>query len=193
MRKSLVLCCLFCLCFTGCATVKDTLGYVPVIEQQKKNDIALCVSTFEDARADKKYIGEVRDLFGIPVGEITTEDNVPNWIRNALKMELTNAGYSILDASSADNYLIEGKIIKAFTKVRFEHRGYMTLEISLKKGDELLFQKTYDTARNDGLGAYEYASCTEVLKYNLQEVCRNFIKDANQHLLNLAPHKPIVE
>lgn len=191
MKKSLFVCSVFCLCLTGCATVKDTLGYAPVIEQQKKNDIALCVNTFEDVRSDKKYIGEIRDLFGIPVGEITTEDNVPNWIRNALKLELTNAGYSILDASTTDNYLIEGKIIKVFTKGRFGHRGYMTVEISLKKGDEVLFQKTYDTAKKDGLGAYEYASCTEVLKYNLQEVCRNFISDANQHLLKLAPKSAI--
>jgi len=185
-----------CISLVSCTTrVKDTLGYAPVIEQQGKNRIGLFVNTFNDVRTDKEYIGEGKNLFGIPIIEITTEDNVPNWVCNALKTELTHAGYSILDDMPAeDTYLIEGKIIQAFTSAYFGQSAYMTIEIFLKKGNETIFQKTYETHKNgDHLDLFEYATCTELLKYNLQEVCRNFIADTNEHLLKLSSQASAVQ
>jgi hypothetical protein len=194
MKKSLFLCIGLCLFLTSCASrVRDTLGYAPVIERQEKKHIVLSVNTFEDVRPDRPYIGDQKSILGIPIVEIVTEDDVPSWIRNALKMELKNAGYTILDKHAADGYRVEGKIMKAFTSVYFNHCGYMTIEIALKKGSEIIFQKTYEINKNDGFGLFEFASCTELLKCNLQEVCKSFIADANDYLLKPTPHESAVQ
>jgi hypothetical protein len=169
------------LCFTGCST-KTSLGYSPVIQQQEKNHIDLTIGEFEDKREEGQQIGALRNIFGMPIIKIITDDNVPHWVMNAFKMELTNAGYSIV-SSYPVSYVIEGKIIKAYASTYFLYHGSMIVELSLKKNDQVIFQKIYETKENAGANWIAQASmCAEALKYNLQSICKSFIKDINQHL-----------
>jgi hypothetical protein len=180
--KNILLLIISIFCFTACTT-KAPLGYTPVIEKQEENHISLKIEEFDDLRAEGQKIGALRNGFGMPIVKIITDESVPNWVTNAFKMELTNAGYSIVDTHSADSYLIEGKIIKAFASSYVLYHGSMVVEIFLKKNDQVIFQKIYKTHENGGANWIGQASmCAETLKYNLQEICKRFITDLNLHL-----------
>ena len=60
----------------------------------------------------------------------------------------------------------------------------MVEDLSLAKEGDILFQKTYKTNVNGGTNWIAQASmCAETLKYNLQEVCRQFVIDINEYFL----------
>ena len=180
-----VLSCLVCL--TGCTT-KTSLGYTSVIEKQENKNISLKIEEFEDKRPDGQQVGALRNLYGMPIVKIVTDDNIPNWVMNAFKIELTNAGYSIANADSSPDYLIEGKIIKAFASTYFIYHGRMTIEISLKRGEDIVFQKVYETKKDGGVNWIGQSSmCAETLKYNLQEICKRFEEDIRSIVLPVRP------
>ncbi|MBS0615705.1 MAG: hypothetical protein JSR58_04040 [Verrucomicrobia bacterium] len=181
------------LCLAGCspAKVRDNLSYSPVIETQEKKQITLALETFEDKRSEGKIIGNFKDILGITLAEITTEQNIPQWITNAIKTELSNAGYSVVDAPLSDGYSINGNILRVFNKVRFGRDSSVVVEIALKKGQEVVFNKTYETHSNgtinctDGDKTWkEYTTPSEGFKLNLQEICREVITDLNRELFS---------
>ena len=166
---------------TGCST-KTSLGYTPVIEAQAKNQICVTLEKFDDVRPKSQQIGALRNGLGMPIIRIVTEDNIPKWVENALEVELTNAGYSMVQGRGS--YIIEGKIIKVFASSYFIYHGCLIAEITLKKGDEVLFKKTYKNNEHAGINWIAQASsCAEALKLNLQKMCTQFIADINTELL----------
>ena len=174
-------------CLMGCTSKTALATYTPVIEEQEKNNISLKIKEFVDLRPEGQQIGANRNLYWMPLIKIVTDDSIPDWVTNAFKMELTNAGYSIVDSDFENNYLLEGKIIKLFANTHFLYHGRMAVEISLKKGDAILFQKLYKTKEDGGINWMTRDSmCAKTLKYNLQEVCRRAIADVNQHLIETA-------
>jgi hypothetical protein len=183
-------------CLTSCTgTVRESLAYHPVITQQKKNNISLKVEDFEDTRTQGQHIGTIKNLYGVPLYRITTEHNISNWVTDAIRLELANAGYSIVD--STDGYQVEGEINKVYTKGRFGINSYMVLSISLNKNGTTIFQKVYETKRDSSIECsdgnrnwVEYATHSEILKKNLQDVCTRFIADVNEHLLHSSKRAP---
>lgn len=183
--------CAFFLASCSTTTVRDTLGYTPIIEQQGKNHISLQIEEFEDGRSEGQEIGKLKNLYGITVIKVTTGEDIPSWIREALRIELANAGYSTIEFGHSDGYRIEGKVNKVFADAYFNINGCVSVEISLKKGEEILFHKDYEF-RNDQSVKFldeksskvEYATVTETLKYDLQKVCKSLVADVDQYLLN---------
>jgi hypothetical protein len=175
----------FCaLCLTSCS-VKTSLGYNSVIDKQQENHITLCIPQLEDERSLGQQVGALRNIFGMPIIKIVTEDNIPEWITDALRMELAHAGYTISDIQGEQGYLIEGKILKVFASTYFIYHGRLTTQLSLKKDDQILFQKIYENKESNGMNCIAQASsCAEALKLNLQEMCKQFIADINEELRN---------
>jgi hypothetical protein len=142
------------------------------------------VDEFEDIRSEGQQIGANRNLYWMPLIKILTDDNIPDWVNNAFKTELANAGYSIVDAHGDNNYLLEGKIMQLFADTHLLYHARMGVQISLKKGNEILFNKIYRTNKGGGINWFaRNATVSKTLEYNLQEICKRSIADINQHLL----------
>jgi hypothetical protein len=184
MKKITLLLAVLLLCLTSCTT-KTNLCYTPVIEQQEKNQINLKVEAFEDLRSEGQQIGANRNLYWMPIIKIVTDDSIPEWVNNAFKTELTNAGYSIVDTLEENHYLLEGKIIKLFADTHLLYHARMGVKISLKKGNEILFEKIYRTNKGGGI--------SKTLEYNLQEICKLSVDDINQHLLKTSAEPVTLE
>lgn len=168
------------LTLTGCTT-KAHLGYHPVIPKKAANHITVDVATFDDARKQGQYVGALRNLYGMPIVKIHTDDSVPNWIADAFKVELGNAGYTILTNEDEADYTLEGKILHAFAHTYFIYHGKMHVQIALKDKDRIVFQKEYETNKSAGFNwVNSSAQCMNALEFNLQEVCTQFIEDFEQ-------------
>lgn len=160
------------------------MDYSALIEPQQKNHLNLKIEDFGDERSEGQKIGAFRNGLGMPIVKIITDDNIPGWVTKALKVELNNAGYSIINEGSPDNYLIEGKIIKVFAHAYILYHGRIDVQISVKKNNRLIFQKVYMSDKNGGINWFPLTSvCANTLKRNLQIVCKNFINDINHYLL----------
>jgi hypothetical protein len=168
-------------CLTGCSA-KTSLGYTSVIEQQEKNGVEVKVGEFGDGRAEPQKIGAMKNMFGMTIVSVMTDDSVPEWVTKALAMELNQAGYSVVDHE--DGYKIEGKVIEAFTNTAFVYEGSLSVDLSFKKGGEVVFRKIYSTDEDGGLNWMDRTVMTaKTLEINLQEICRQFIADINSKLV----------
>jgi hypothetical protein len=140
------------------------------------------VGEFEDGRSEPQKIGAMKNIWGMTVVSVMTDDSVPEWMTKALATELTQAGYSVVDHK--DGYRVEGKVIEAFTNTAFIYEGSLSIDLSLKKGDEVVFRKIYSTDEDGGLNWLDRPAMTaETLEINLQEICRQFIADINDKLV----------
>jgi uncharacterized lipoprotein YajG len=169
---------------SGCAS-NVHLGYSPTILLQEQNSIPVSVKTFEDEREEREKIGVVRNLYGMPFSQIKTQDNVPEWVTNAFKTELARAGYHIAQDDRSSPYVLEGKIFEAYASSWLTYTGSVKVEIVLKKGQEIILQKTYDISEGNGMNfAMQTSSCVEALERSLQVLCRQFIDDVNHTIAN---------
>ena len=169
---------LVCL-FTSC-TQKIDLSYAPVIEKCKKNNVNLAVNTFNDNR-QKSYIGAKKNLYGISVVKLITDDDVGQWVTDALKLEMENAGYTITDQSNNSGYEIEGKVLEAYATSHFTYKGKMVVKVIVKQDGKEIFRKNYRTKETNGFNWFaRKASCSKALTLNLQKICKRFISDFEQ-------------
>jgi len=151
-----------------------------VIPVQESKNIALQLKSFDDERKDKESVGSIRNLYGMPIITIKTDSDVPQWMSSALKAELTNAGYDVLDSA---RYVIEGKIKKVFSSTYFMYHGELLVDIALKSDGTVIFQKSYNTNKGGGINWIASPSqCMNTLERNLQTVCKQFINDLGEHL-----------
>lgn len=172
----------FLLLLTSCTT-KAHLGYIPKYPIQASNNIQLVVEPFNDHRKKVDEIGSHRNLYGMPIIKVKTDDSVPDWMTGAFKAELTNAGYTILEKDQSSDYEIEGKIHQVYATTYFIYHGRMRVEIALKKNNSVLFQKEYQTKESGGANwMASPAGCANTIEINLQEICRQFIEDLSDFL-----------
>lgn len=172
---------------TGCSTKTHLVEYTPTIKQQESNNIGLTINQIDDMRVKKKKVGALKNLYGMPIVKIITEDDLSIWVTNALKTELSNAGYSI---GEEKDYSIEGKVFQAYATSYFIYQGKMEVEFTLKQNDKIILRKNYKTNVDNGINWFSLPkSCMKTLSFNLQEICKQFINDINIQLLNSDSNK----
>ncbi|MDN3508001.1 MAG: hypothetical protein P0S94_03665 [Simkaniaceae bacterium] len=166
--------------FTSCSRQID-LAYDPVIEKVDKRDVNVVVNRFEDVRKIP-HVGSMRNLYGMPIVKLHTKHDVPEWVTEAVKLELENAGYSISDTpTDGDAYEVNGKVMNAYATSYFIYHGRMSIEVVVMHGGDEVLRKVYQTNKHGGLNwLAQPKSFTRTLKLNLQEVCRNLITDVNR-------------
>lgn len=127
---------------SGCAfgTRRPILNYTAVTPVRTPNNIAIKVVAFEDSRINKKAIGEVRNAYGMKTADVITDTNIAEWITNALKSELRNAGYTVIEAAENE---IQGEILKVYCRALLSYEGEVTIKVSLRKGNKKLLDKMY--------------------------------------------------
>lgn len=179
MKKILVICGIASL-FVGC-THKVHLGYTPICPPREKNNIELAMNAIQDTRKTKDQVGAMRNIYWMPLVTIKTDDSVPNWVSSALKQELTNVGYTVKDDA---DYKINGTIHRLSVNSHFLYHGRLAIELQLLKNNQTIFSRTYSTKKTPGINWFAQATtCLRTLEMNLQEVCKQFIHDLDQHTL----------
>lgn len=173
---------IFILLLAGCVSRID-LAYEPVMEKQESNHTILHVQSL----GVQNFEGKPK---GTTVGTIEN-DVFSDWIINALKSELANAGYSITE----NKELIEPEAIVESIEThpliynicpgQFRGKdGWMSIEMSVKQGDKEIFTKVYQSRRGMKANLFVLKSSIEkTLRRSLQDICRQFVEDLNAELL----------
>lgn len=142
----------------GCAltTRNATLIYPPASSQgavavaqaatpPAPSDITIAVLPFVDRRSDTTKVGDVRNTFGMKLAPIRTVNSVPVWVRDALALELKNAGYNAATSTTVpdSSLAIDGEILKAHADAYLTYGGEVELLIRLTKGGRELIRHSY--------------------------------------------------
>lgn len=180
MRKCILLVVLVLL-LSGCAFTgrKLMLNYSVALPLVQKNNIAIKVEKFKDERTwSKTKVGDVKNGYGMRCSEIIPQNDVCVWITDALKAELTNAGYTVDSDMAANN--TEGSVLEVYTDAWMNYGGRIGLHVILKKDGEEVLTKDYSVQKNCGLNwAATTASYAKTLELTLQDVMKQIIPDIN--------------
>ncbi len=171
--------------FSGCAfgTRKPILSYTPILAVEEAKNIAIYIKPFEDHRTEQSVIGHVRNGYGMKTAKVVTETSVSEWATNAIKAELTNSGYKIVDEKEADLNAI-GEILSVYCDSYLSYEGKVMLGFLLKRGEETLIDKKYSgeaSALNVLASSKGYGS---TLEKALQDAIHKIVNDINWKLKN---------
>jgi predicted small lipoprotein YifL len=149
---------------TGCGTRHLTLYYPPeastdsiqqspVIENPAHASPRVCVLEVFDARTEKNRLSNETSggLFGI-VGPqrvvFATEDDVADWVHDAVAYELNEAGYSVISNEGktlADSEIeLTVDIQKVFGVVNIAFEAEVLLQVTLQRENETTLTRQYE-------------------------------------------------
>lgn len=149
----------------------------------------LVISLFDDLRADKATVGEVRNGFGMKTADANTRSDVPDWIREAARYEFERAGFdvSFADESGSGDPVLDGQIITVFCKAMFGYEGEVSLIATLERGGETLLDNRYSGEGSVGMNwAATGKSYGQSLTLALQDAMGSLVGDVKQALRNSA-------
>jgi len=166
---------------SGCAfgTRRPLLDYQTTMPSKAQNNISISIDPLSDARTwSKKKIGNVRDGFGMRCGEVVPQNSVTEWIRNALKDELKNSGYSVVDSGTQN--VISGEVNEVYCNAYWNYGGRVGFHLVVKKDGTSILDKKYAFEKNAGTcWAATAESFANTMKFTLQEVMKQVIDDIN--------------
>lgn len=199
MISLLVMCSTFFL-ISACAfgTRNVTLVYPPEKASQESGPKSAEASTsspsigksiillqFTDQRVDKRVIGEVRNGWGMRTADVVAENDVSEWITQALRMEMEKAGHKVTISKNNIISSIEpnvgGEIITVYCIALFSYEGEVSFFANIQKDGKELLKKRYSGKGSAGLNWAATASgYGESLSMALSVAAKSLVDDINE-------------
>lgn len=122
-------------------------------------------------------------MAGMRCAKVIPQNGVTEWVTNALKAELTNAGYSISNQENTPN-VIGGEVFDVFCDPSLTYDGSIGIKIMLKRNNKLILEKQYAVkkSRCDLFGRIGKA-ISKTLETTLQDTLKQAVGDINKELL----------
>lgn len=176
---SAIIACTITATISGCAfgTRRPTLDYTAVTSAKQQKNIIVKVAVFKDDRPDKNIVGNVRNGLGLKTADVITETSISEWVTNALKAELKNDGYTIVDTSAENE--IGGEVIKVYCDSYMCYEGEVMIKVSLKRANAVLLEKTYSGKASDLNWAATAKSYGTILQRSLQQIMIQVVGDVD--------------
>jgi len=189
----------FFLLLTGCAfgTRQPTLIYPPQASSDgtgvahaagapTPKTVKIILRQFTDQRSDKKVVGTVRNAFGMKTAEVIPTNSVADWVTEAVRRELLDSGYNVVDESAvadSDIAVVSGEVLSVFCDTYFSYSGQVSLLARVKRGDKELLNKHYAGEGSAGLAwAGTKSSYAQSLALALESALHKFIPDLDRQL-----------
>ncbi|MDD5679732.1 MAG: YajG family lipoprotein [Candidatus Omnitrophica bacterium] len=166
---------------SACAsdTLKPFLKYSPITPSSLSNNITIQVSQFADTRSED-IIGNIRDNHGNKTADVVTDTNISEWVTDAVKSELKNAGYTIVEEKAMCT--ISGEVLKVCCDVSPYYEGEVRLKVTVKKDNNTLFDKMYSGRVTDLNWGSTAKSCGIILERSLQQAMHRIVTDVKSAL-----------
>jgi len=141
----------------------------------------VALGTFSDARSDKLVIGFVRNGYGSKTAEVHLDSDVVPFITDAVRYELQQAGWDIVDLSTATNSsipVISGEVLVLHCDAFMTYEGNASLSISVTRSGHEIFKKTYGGEAGGGLNwGMTGKSYGKTVSKAVQDALLGFIRD----------------
>lgn len=145
--------------------------------------LTIRVLPFADRRADTTKVGDVRNAVGMKLAPVRAVNSVPVWVRDALALELRNAGYDT-DTSTAvpdSSLAIAGEIRKAHADAYLSYGAEVELLVHLTQGGRELIGHSYVGHGSGGTNWTATAkSFAQALALALADALRQIVADVDR-------------
>jgi hypothetical protein len=148
-------------------------------------DESVVLVQFTDLRANKELIGEVLNAYGMRTADVYAENDARDWITDAIRLELENAGYTVVDRESAgaspEIPVLSGEVLTVFCTAYFSYDAEISFLTRVEKGGEEILTKRYSGTGTAGVNwAATERSYGESLSLALSNAIGNMIADLEQ-------------
>ena len=140
------------------------------------------IEDFEDIRSSTMLVGHVRNGLGMKTAEVVAQRDVPEWVHEALVLELKESGYQVMDGvAPAGQTTISGDIVRVYCDAYLTYDGEVTLRMEATKEGQSLVQNTYTGTGSAGISwAATGDSYSQSLSLALQSALRQFLADLGE-------------
>jgi hypothetical protein len=185
----------------GCAfgTRNATLNYPPKAEsgvisaaqaatKPAPKNVQIVLGAFSDQRTDKKVVGTMRNGFGMRTADVVAMNSVPDWVSQAMKVELENSGYSVVTAAGDDSAagasaVVSGEILNVFCDMYLSYTGQVSLVARVSKDGKEVLNKHYSGEGSAGLAVAGTAeSFAQSLSLALAVAVKQFVAELDRNL-----------
>lgn len=138
---------------SGCAfgTRHVLLTYQPLRPPGSPKGVTIFIAPFEDRRQTPQLVGHVLNGYGWKTAKIKTRNEVSQWVHDALAAELRNTGYDVAVNGTPEAAMVSGKVLHVDCTSYWTYEGTVNLEIEVRRGHNVLLQKTYLGEADRGL------------------------------------------
>ncbi len=139
---------------------------------------------FADERSQKKFIGEVRNGWGMHTADVVTEDNIANWVTEAIKIELGKAGYNVTKvedlSSPSSSRVVAGEVLTVYCTALWSYEGEVSFYARVEEDGKEVFRRRYTGKGSAGLNWTAAArSYGNSLSLALADAIGSFVADLN--------------
>lgn len=161
----------------------------------KNGTFAVKVHTFKNNRptvdpvtSQKKssaIIGNVRNGFYMKTADVISNQNIEDWVTNAVKYELERNGYKVLDItpkeSASSFWDFQGSTLNVYADAYFNYDGKVKLHLLLKQhsSNEVLIDKDYEGVYKEVNFAASEEGYKDILEKSLSNAIGLIIIDLN--------------
>jgi len=101
---------------------------------------------FKDLRFNKSKIGDVEGAIGMKFADVVAENDVTEWINNAIIIGLEEAGYNVVKGEEISNKksipVLKGEILRVYVSAYFTYEAEVSIIAKLKIDNNLIMFKT---------------------------------------------------
>jgi hypothetical protein len=185
----------------GCAfgTRNATLNYPPKAEsgavpaaqaatRPAPKNVQIVLGPFSDQRTDKKVVGTMRNGFGMRTADVVALNSVPDWVAQAITIELENSGYSVVtvtggDSAAGASAIVSGEILNVFCDMYLSYTGQVSLLARVSKGGKEVLNNHYSGEGSAGLAVAGTAeSFAQSLSLALAVAVKKFVAELDSRL-----------
>jgi hypothetical protein len=172
------------------------LSYPPLSENEGGSQVVegatpavsaptIVLAEFVDSRTDKSRIGEVRNGFGAHTADVVTQDDVAAWVREAVRFELAEAGYHVIDGpAEAGGASLSCQIITVHCDAYMSYDGQVAFSAAVTRDGVELFDHVF---QGEGSAGTNWAATDESYAETLGLALEGAI---NQLILSLSALYP---
>jgi len=110
---------------------------------------------FRDLRLNKNKIGHVLNTYGFETAEVFANNDVSEWIHNAITMELEKAGFEVIKQENLDeidsDLVLKGEILRVYCSAYFTYNAEVSLIAEIEKNKDVISRKAYNGKGSVGL------------------------------------------
>ena len=142
----------------------------------------VALAQFADERGEKKVIGDTQNAYGMRMADVIAVNDVPTWITDAVRSEMEQAGFTVIDEPSADEaahtLMVSGEVITVYTTAYWSYEADVRFHARVQKAENTLLDKVYS---GEGGAGTNWAATEKAYGHSLalalQDAARKFVSD----------------
>jgi hypothetical protein len=129
----------------------DTSGNVVEAAAVRADAPVVFLAPIADKRAEKKFVGEVRNGFGAHTADVIADSDVVAWVQGALQREFESAGFKVVtQPPTGSATTVRTELVTVFCTALMSYEGEVSLLVAIERDGKALPPQRYTGKGSSG-------------------------------------------